>query len=116
MPWRWAPSRCRCISTFTCSTQLAPFQRVNIFGTDGRIEIEIPFNAPPDRPCKIAYQHGSEAGEISFDICDQYKIQGELFSKAIRQDSEVPTPLGDAVANMKVIDALVKSAENGTWV
>lgn len=103
-------------STFTCATQLAPFQRVNIFGTDGRIEIEIPFNAPPNRPCKIAYQHGNESGEISFDICDQYKIQGDLFSKAILHDSEVPTPLDDAVANMKVIDALIKSAEKGTWV
>src|SRR6476469_3147848 len=29
-------------STFTCSTQIAPYQRVNIFGTKGRIEIEIP--------------------------------------------------------------------------
>lgn len=103
-------------STFTCATQLAPFQRVNIFGTDGRIEIEIPINAPPNRPCKIAYQQGNESGEISFDICDQYKIQGDLFSKAILHDSEVPTPLDDAVANMKVIDALIKSAENGTWV
>lgn len=103
-------------STFTCATQLAPFQGVNIFGTDGRIEIETPFNAPPNRPCKIAYQHGNESSEISFDICDQYKIQGDLFSKAILHDSEVPTPLEDAVANMKVIDALIKSAEKGTWV
>jgi predicted dehydrogenase len=103
-------------STFTCSTQLAPFQRVNIFGTDGWIEIEIPFNAPADRPCKITYQHGNESGEICFDICDQYTIQGDLFSKAIRQDGPVPTPLEDAVANMKVIDALIKSTENGTWV
>jgi predicted dehydrogenase len=95
---------------------LVPFQRVNIFGTDGRVEIEIPFNAPPDRPCKLAYQHGKESGEVFFDICNQYTIQGELFSKAIRDDSEVPTPLGDAVANMQVIDALVKSAENKTWV
>jgi predicted dehydrogenase len=103
-------------STFTCSTQLAPFQRVNIFGTEGRIEIEIPFNAPTDQPCKIAYQHSNESGEICFDICDQYTIQGDLFSKAIRQDGQVPTPLDDAVANMQVIEALIKSAVNGTWV
>jgi predicted dehydrogenase len=103
-------------STFTCSTQLAPFQRVNIFGTQGRIDIEIPFNTPADRPSRIRYQHGNESGEICFDICDQYTIQGDLFSKAIRHDGQVPTPLDDAVANMKVIDALIKSAENGTWV
>jgi len=103
-------------STFTCSTQLAPFQRVNIFGTQGWIEIEIPFNTPADRPSRIRYQHGNESGEICFDICDQYTIQGDLFSKAIRHDGQVPTPLDDAVANMQVIDALIKSAENGTWV
>ncbi len=103
-------------STFTCATQLAPFQRVNIFGTDGWIEIEIPFNPPTDRPCKIAYQHGTESGEIRLDICDHYTIQGDLFAKAIRHDEPVPTPLDDAVANMQVIEALIKSAENGTWI
>lgn len=103
-------------STFTCSTQLAPFQRVNIFGTDGRIEIEIPFNPPPDQPSKITYQHGNEVSEISFDICDHYKIQGDLFSKAVLDDSEVPTPLTDAVANMQVLDALIESARDGIWV
>jgi predicted dehydrogenase len=103
-------------STFSCSTQLAPFQRVNIFGSDGRIEIDIPFNSPPDQPSKITYQHGNEISEISLDICDQYKIQGDLFSKAVRDDSPVPTPLADAVANMQVIDALIQSARDGIWV
>jgi len=103
-------------STFTCSTQLAPFQRVNIFGTDGRIEIDIPFNPPPDQPSKITYQHGNEVSEISFDICDQYKIQGDLFSKAVLDDTQVPTPLTDAVANMQVLDVLIKSARDEIWV
>ena len=60
-------------STFTCSTQLVPYQRVNIFGTQGRVEIEIPFNAPPDRPCRIWHQRGRDAiEEIAFEICNQY--------------------------------------------
>ena len=103
-------------STFTCSTQLAPYQRVNIFGTRGRIEIEIPINAPPDQPCKMWHQNQDLIEEISFPICDQYTIQGDLFSKAILNDTDVPTPLEDAVANMKVIDALVESAKSGSWV
>jgi len=103
-------------STFCCSTQLAPYQRVNIFGTDGRIEIDIPFNPPPDQPSKIKYQHGNEISEIFLDICDQYKIQGDLFSKAVLDDSPVPTPLADAVANMQVIDALIQCARDGIWV
>jgi predicted dehydrogenase len=103
-------------STFTCSTQMAPFQRVNIFGTRGRIEIEIPFNAPPDQPCRLWLQTQNKTEEISFPICDQYTIQGDLFSRAILNDTDVPTPLEDAVANMKVIDALVESAKTGSWV
>ncbi len=103
-------------STFTCSTQMTPFQRVQIFGTEGRVELEIPFNAPPDRPCRIWHQRGREAiEEITFEICDQYTIQGDLFAEAIQNDSPVPTPIEDAVANMKVIEAVVKSGREESW-
>jgi predicted dehydrogenase len=100
-------------SVFTCSTQLVPYQRVNIFGTEGRIEIEIPFNAPPDRPCRMWHQKGAEVEEILVPTCDQYTIQAELFSEAVLNDSTVPTPLEDAVANMRVIEALIRSTEGG---
>ena len=103
-------------STFTCATQLVPYQRVNIFGTEGRVEIEIPFNAPSDWPCKMWHQYGTEIEEIALESCDQYTIQGDLFSQAVLNDTEVPTPLEDAVANMRVIEALIRSAKRGKWV
>jgi predicted dehydrogenase len=103
-------------ATFTCSTQLANYQRVNIFGTEGRIEIEIPFNAPPDRPTRIWHQRGGDVEEISFDVVDQYTIQGDLFSLAVLNDTPVPTPLSDAVANMRAIEAVVESGKTGGWV
>lgn len=103
-------------ATFTCSTQLAPYQRVNIFGTEGRVEIEIPVNAPPDKPCRMWHQRGSEIAEIVFDLCDQYTIQGDLFALAIINDTPVPTPLADGIANMKVIEAIVESHRRGIWV
>ena len=104
-------------STLTCSTQMAPYQRVNIFGETGRIEIEIPFNAPPDKPCKIWHQTADESIEqMTFDICNQYTIQGDLFSKAILNNSPVPTPIEDAVLNMKVIEAIFESAKCGNWM
>ena len=103
-------------STFTCSTQLTSYQRVNIFGTEGRIEIEIPFNAPPDQPCRIWHQQDEKLEEITFELCDQYTIQGDLFSQAILNKTEVPTPLIDSVKNMRVLDAVINSAESDAWV
>jgi len=103
-------------ATFTCSTQLASYQRVNIFGDTGRIEIEIPFNAPPDRPCRMWHQHTGGTDEIVLDVCDQYTIQGDLLARAILDDTPVPTPIEDAVANMRVIEALVRSSKGGAWV
>ena len=104
------------ISTFTCGTQIEHYQRVNILGTEGRVEIEIPFNAPPDVPTRLWFQHGDEIEEVFFDVCNQYTIQGDLFSRAVLEDTEVPTPLEDAVANMTVIDSIMHSAESGDWV
>lgn len=103
-------------ATFTCSMQLVPYQRVNIYGREGRVEIEIPFNAPPDRPCRMWLQRGGTIEEIVFDICDQYTIQGDLFSQAILNNTPVPTPLEDAIANMRVLEAVVESGRRGAWI
>jgi predicted dehydrogenase len=103
-------------ATFTCSTQLNGYQRAHIHGTEGRVEIEIPVNAPPDQPCRIWHQRGRDIQEIVFDTCDQYSIQGDHFAAAILDDTPVPTPLADAVANMQVLEAVVASAETGGWV
>ena len=103
-------------STFTVGTQLSSYQRVHIFGIKGRVEIDIPFNAPSDQPCKIWYQHGTESEEILLDVCNQYEIQGDLFSQAVLNNTDVPTPIEDAVANLKVIEAIFRSAKSGTWV
>jgi predicted dehydrogenase len=97
---------------FTCSTQLTPYQRVQILGTKGRIDIEIPFNAPPDRPCRLFVEGAAE----EFPVCDQYTIQGDLFSRAIRGEGEVPVPLEDSLGNMAVIEAVFESARTGRTV
>jgi len=103
-------------STFTCSTQLIPYQRVNIFGTEARIEIEIPFNAPPNATTRLWLHTKTGTKEMTFDPVDQYTIQGDLFSQAILNDQPAPTSLTDAVENMKVIEAVFKSAEIREWV
>ncbi|RKR83903.1 putative dehydrogenase [Mucilaginibacter gracilis] len=103
-------------ATFTCSTQLQPYQRVNIFGTKGRLEIEIPVNAIADEPARLWLQNNSEIKEMLTDPVNQYTIQTDEFSKAILNNTPVPTPLTDAVNNMKVIDALFESAKKESWI
>ncbi len=108
-------------AVFTCSTQLVPYQRVHFFGTEGRIEIEIPFNAPKDRPTRIFIDASGDllGGGIKieeFPVADQYTMQGDAFSKAVLEGGEVPVPLEDAIANMTVIEAIFRSAQIGGWV
>ncbi len=108
-------------ATFTCSTQTTPYQRVHFVGAKGRIEIEIPFNAPKDRPTRLFID---ETGDIfgsgivteEFPTADQYTMQGDAFSRAILEGGEVPVTLEDGIANMAVIEAIFRSAETGGWV
>ncbi len=107
-------------SIFTCSTQLVPYQRIHFFGTKGRIELEIPVNAPPDRPTRLFLDSGldlfgSGIATESFPISDQYTLQGDAFSKAILDNTEVPVPLEDAIGNMAVIEAIFRSGTSGQW-
>lgn len=102
-------------STFTCSTQLTNYQRVNIFGTHGRIEIEIPFNAPANQTTRLFYQSRNAVEEFQLSACNQYTLQGDLFSQAILNNTDVPTPLEDALANLQVIEAIFRSAQSGAW-
>ncbi len=96
---------------FTCSTQLTGGQRIVAFGTHGQIEIEIPFNAPPDAPTRI-WINGNEE---TFPICDQYTIQGDLFSEAAEGRLPVPVPIDDSLHTMAVIESIVLSSRTGRW-
>ena len=107
-------------SIFMCGMQTAYYQKMEFFGTTGRIAVEIPFNAPNDRAlhitvddCRDLFGGGISSEKIA--RCDQYTIQGDEFSRAIRENGEVPVPLEDAIGNMKVVDAIFRSAKSGTW-
>lgn len=105
---------------FMSSTQLIARQHVEFLGTRGRIEIEIPFNAPKDRPTRIFVDStgdltGSGIRTEEFPVCDQYTLQGDEFSRAVMEGREVPVPLEEAIRNMRVIEAVFRSGETGVW-
>jgi predicted dehydrogenase len=103
-------------STFTCSTQLADHQYAKIFGTRGRIEIERPFTPSPEHSSTFSQFIGTDKQEFTFEACNQYTLQGDLLSQAIRNGTPAPTAIADAVSNMKVIDKVFESANKGTWI
>ena len=103
--------------SFTVSTQLAPYQRVNIMGTKGRIEIEIPFNAPPDKPNRYFLQ-GMEMNEgewTELPVSDQYQLQAEAFGRVIRKKQKPVWGVEDAIQNMKILDAFFRSEKSRKW-
>jgi predicted dehydrogenase len=105
---------------FTCSTQIMNQQSMCFYGETGRVQPEIPFNATPGGTSRIFIDDGRDltgGGRVveEFAACDQYTIQGDLFSRAIREGGAPPVPLEDAARNMAVIDAVFRSAESGRW-
>jgi len=106
--------------TFVTSTQLAPQQRVTIAGTKARLEVLVPFNAPNDRPCRIVLDDGRDlfgGGATPEDVpaVDQYALQGDAFSRAVRGEQALEFPIEDAILNMRVIDATFRAGASGKW-
>ena len=105
---------------FTVSTQSVPFQRVQAIGTQQRLELVIPFNAPLGGTTDLLLDNGSVIGGVSAlrettATCDMYTLQGDAFSQAVRGEIPLPYGLDDAICNMRIIDALFKSDQSGQW-
>jgi predicted dehydrogenase len=105
---------------FICSTQLVPNQSVRIYGTEGLIDFEIPFNAVPGRVSRIRIDDGSDITGAAIQVeefaaCDQYTLQGDRFSRAVLDHTPPPVPLEDSLHNMAAIDAVARAAETGRW-
>ena len=107
---------------FTCSTQLSFYQSMEIYGTEGRISFDMPYSAPLNLPTDIQIEFGRSSSRApsapiteTIPPSNQYTIQGDAFSKAIRENAEVPVPIEDAIKNMAVIDAVFRSAKSNQW-
>ena len=103
------------VATFTCSTRAEPDQRVHVYGTEGRISIEIAFNIPVDRPTRVFVTSGGDppvapdTEVLTFETADQYEIQAERFAASVLDGTPVPIPPADAVGNLRVIEELLGS-------
>ena len=107
-------------ATFTCAGQLVLHQSLQLFGTRGRIGVEVPFNAPLAHHCTLTVNHGRDlvSGDtvsIVLPLVDQYREQAEQFVRAVRGEGAVPVTIDDAIANMAVLDAIARSARSHAW-
>jgi predicted dehydrogenase len=105
---------------FTVSTQSTPYQRVQAVGTRGRIEVRVPFNAPHDTAMCIAVDtdgalDGSTLVTESLPVANQYRLQAEAFSRRVRGEAAPGWGLDDAIAQLRVMDALWRSERSGRW-
>ena len=105
---------------FTVSTQCATFQRTQILGPKGRIEIQIPVNAPQGAKTRLFLDDGSALDGSSVRTetlpeSDQYLLQGEAFSRAIRGEIKLPYGVEDAICSMRVLDALFRSEKSARF-
>ncbi|MGB3338593.1 MAG: Gfo/Idh/MocA family oxidoreductase [Devosia sp.] len=106
--------------SFTCSTQTTRHQRVQVFGSKAKLEIIIPFNAPTDERTAITIDagapfDGSLARREILPAVDQYTEQAEAFALAVLGEKALPWGIDDAIASMKVIDAIFASEKTGGW-
>ena len=107
------------IASFTCAIRSESDQRVHIYGTKGRISIDIPFNIPPDRPTRIRLTAGGDppvapdTTVLEFPTTDPYTAEVERFVSAVLDGGPTPVPPEDAVANLRVIDTIFAIAERG---
>ena len=105
---------------FSSALQLAPYQRVVILGSEGRIEISVPFTPLKEHGCRITIDtgkslDGSSAVFENFAPVDQFAVQCDLAAAVFRHETSQEFPIEDAIANMRVIDALYRSAASGHW-
>jgi predicted dehydrogenase len=102
---------------FVCSTQVVRYQRLQIFGSTGRIAIEIPVNAPAGETTRIRMEQGNSgvAETIAFEPCDHYTLQGDEAARVFLGEIPAPWPIEDGIRNMRVLDALYRSAETAAW-
>ncbi|ACE86211.1 Gfo/Idh/MocA family protein [Cellvibrio japonicus] len=103
-------------ATFTAATKIEPRQYIEASGEAGSLAIAVPFNPPGDRPAEITLKHNGEADVLSIAATDQYRVMGDAFACSVLDDTPVPTPLSDAIANMRIIDAIFTSAATGRWI
>lgn len=103
-------------ATFDASTKIEPQQYVDASGDAGNVLIALPFNPISDSETRIILTRNQQREEIILEKSDHYRNMADAFAQSVLHNKPVPTPLEDALANMKIIDAIFTSARTNQWI
>jgi predicted dehydrogenase len=103
-------------ASFTASTKTEAEQYVQVHGEKGSIYIPVPFNPIGDAVTQITLNTNNTREDIVLQASNHYRNLSDAFAHSIQHNTAVPTPLSDAAANMKIIDAIFASAHQKQWV
>lgn len=105
---------------FSCAFRAAGYQHVTVSGSDGRIDMPVPFTPSKDWACRIIIDtgknlDGSSAEFEDFAAVDQYALQCDAAAAVFLGETRQEFPIEDGIATMRCIDALYRSAASGRW-
>ncbi|MEY4588239.1 MAG: hypothetical protein RL497_315 [Pseudomonadota bacterium] len=103
------------VANVLCGTKMEAGQGVYISGTEGSITLERPFYCVGEEPNVVQLRRDGQVTHHEFPGMDQYQFMLEAFADSCFNGLAAPTPMNDALANMRVIDAVFSSARTGQW-
>jgi predicted dehydrogenase len=68
------------------------------------------FGAEPVRIESVIRRDTGMGIDIVFPAVDQHTVRAKLFAQAVLDDTPVPVPSSDAVANMRVIEGILATS------
>jgi len=102
--------------TFDCAMWADYRNTLEILGSDGRIEIPSAFVAGPDKPSHFNVIAGGVNHRIEARDVNPYSEQADDLAAAILDGKPQKFAANDAIHNMRVVDACLKSARTRTRV
>lgn len=98
----------------------ADHQTAVVIGSEGMIQVPVPFGPPPDGPTRLVITRGDSRVEETFGPVDQYRLEAKAFGRLIAAGHDVAglpeMPLVESLDNAATIEALLHSARDGRRV
>jgi predicted dehydrogenase len=99
------------LAVVDCGLTVSRRQEYEVVGTEGAMSVPLAF-LPGTSDCEIRLVKGSEASVLTIPGINQYQLMVEHFADVVAGRSPLALPLEDAVANLRAIEAILRSARD----